>query len=779
MGSRRSKEDDVNRISISIYVTNFPENFSAKELFQSCKQYGHVVDSFIPRKRTKEGKRFGFVRFINVFNVDRLVNNLCTIWVGQFKLHANKARFQRATLNKGQGADHKKVANSLVPHMGFMDVLCLMLNRIKMNCGPLTNLKNGLMNEGFVELESLVSEIRQASFDINPDGRIVWVEIEGVPLKLWTLNTFKRIVTRWGNLIDTNDSDGNCFHSKRLCLFTKSISNIYENFKIIFRGKVYWIRAKEVPGWTPDLVEDSDEEELSDDDSLEEGMKNLESENDCSNSFEVPDTVFENEGGSKKDSSVDPFGLYPLLNKKTKDKKHKESGTNSSPKFPPGFTPNNDNDDTGDKKSMNFLSLNIQGLAQKAKKDWAKELCVKNKVNFLAIQETKMEEIDLFSVRRCWGNSTFEHLHSNSILIRSRRFSSEAAHDYGRFPFDSFTIGFISRALMISSLQLGILPLLLTLMECVTWRDRFAKPSERRANIDMRFPKTISEDQSQDLEREVSKQEIKTAVWGCGTDKSPGPDGFSFGFYRHFWPVIEHDVYMAVNHFFIHGEIPPSCNHIYSFDPKVPDANLVRILEPISLMDDILQDLPRFCLTGRLCFGGHLLIEVQSAFIAERQMLDGPFILNEILQCKWRNWIQSCLTSSKGSILVNGCPTNEFQFYKGLKQGDPLSPFLFILVMESLHLSFQRIVNAGMFKGEWSDGNISTLIHVLKCFFHASGLKINLNKSKIMGINVESAQVIQAAAKLGCLVLKCPFYYLGTRVGGSMTRVQAWQEIVE
>ncbi|GKF56829.1 hypothetical protein Tco_0170366, partial [Tanacetum coccineum] len=80
MGSRRSKEDDVNHISISIYVTNFPENFSAKELFQSCKQYEHVV--------------------------------------GQFKLHANKARFQRATLNKGQGADHKKVANSPRPNSG-------------------------------------------------------------------------------------------------------------------------------------------------------------------------------------------------------------------------------------------------------------------------------------------------------------------------------------------------------------------------------------------------------------------------------------------------------------------------------------------------------------------------------------------------------------------------------------------------------------------------------------------------------------------------------------
>ncbi|GJY85879.1 RNA-directed DNA polymerase, eukaryota, reverse transcriptase zinc-binding domain protein [Tanacetum coccineum] len=311
--------------------------------------------------------------------------------------------------------------------------------------------------------------------------------------------------------------------------------------------------------------------------------------------------------------------------------------------------------------------------------------------------------------------------------------------------------------------------------------DRFAKPSERRANIDKRFPKTISEDQSQDLKREVSKQEIKTAVWG-GLWQDKSPDLLSS------W--------------------------------KYHTTNIAKILRLVNVLGDIVN-------------------EVQSAFIAERQMLDGPFILNEILQwctkkkkktlifkvdfekafdsirwdflddvlkefgfrCKWRNWIQSCLTSSKGSILVNGCPTNEFQFYKGLKQGDPLSPFLFILVMESLHLSFQRIVNAGMFKGivldqslclshmfyaddaiflgEWSDGNISTLIHVLKCFFHASGLKINLNKSKIMGINVESAQVIQAAAKLGCLVLKCPFYYLGTRVGGSMTRVQAWQEIVE
>nr|GEY96205.1 nucleotide-binding alpha-beta plait domain-containing protein [Tanacetum cinerariifolium] len=72
MGSHRTKEDDMAKISTSIYITNFSETCSAKDLFNTCKQCGHVVDDFIPSKRSKARKRFGFVRFINVFNVERL-----------------------------------------------------------------------------------------------------------------------------------------------------------------------------------------------------------------------------------------------------------------------------------------------------------------------------------------------------------------------------------------------------------------------------------------------------------------------------------------------------------------------------------------------------------------------------------------------------------------------------------------------------------------------------------------------------------------------------------
>nr|GEX67369.1 RNA-directed DNA polymerase, eukaryota, reverse transcriptase zinc-binding domain protein [Tanacetum cinerariifolium] len=65
-GSQRSKEGDVQKISTSVFVTNFPDGYGAKDLWNTCKLYGHVVDVFIPDRRTKAGKRFGFVRFIKV-----------------------------------------------------------------------------------------------------------------------------------------------------------------------------------------------------------------------------------------------------------------------------------------------------------------------------------------------------------------------------------------------------------------------------------------------------------------------------------------------------------------------------------------------------------------------------------------------------------------------------------------------------------------------------------------------------------------------------------------
>ncbi|GJT45441.1 RNA-directed DNA polymerase, eukaryota [Tanacetum coccineum] len=369
---------------------------------------------------------------------------------------------------------------------------------------------------------------------------------------------------------------------------------------------------------------------------------------------------------------------------------------------------------------------------------------------------------------------------------------------------------------------------------------RFCKPDDMRATLTMEFPNRLHPDQSRDLEMSVSNEEIKKAVWECGTDKAPGPDGFTFGFFRHFWYIVEKDVCNAVSYFFTHDDLPIGCNSSFiALIPKIPDANLVKDFRPISLIGSVYKIIAKILSNRLVNVLGGIVSEVQSAFVANRQILDGPFILNEVIQwckakkkqtlifkvdfekaydsvrwdflddvlCKfgfgdkWRRWIQCCLQSSRGSIILNGSPTEEFEFGKGLKQGDPLSPFLFILIMESLHLSFQRVVDAGLFHGvklrdtvtlshlfyaddavfvgQWSQRNISTLTHVLKCFHKASGLKINMCKSKILGIHVNNDNISRAAEDLGCQVLKLPFSYLGSMVGGRMHRLHSWDDTVD
>ncbi|GKF74740.1 RNA-directed DNA polymerase, eukaryota [Tanacetum coccineum] len=154
---------------------------------------------------------------------------------------------------------------------------------------------------------------------------------------------------------------------------------------------------------------------------------------------------------------------------------------------------------------------------------------------------------------------------------------------------------------------------------------------------------------------------------------------------------------------------------------------MVKDFRPISLVGSLYKIISKILANRLVGVLSDIVSDVQSAFIAERRILHGPFILNEVLRwCKvkkkqalifkvlskfgfgdkWRKWIQACLMTSRGSILINGSPTKEFQFGKGLKQGDPLALFLFIMIMESSHLSFQRVVKAGMFQGLHLGGEV-------------------------------------------------------------------------
>nr|GEW02517.1 RNA-directed DNA polymerase, eukaryota, reverse transcriptase zinc-binding domain protein [Tanacetum cinerariifolium] len=139
-------------------------------------------------------------------------------------------------------------------------------------------------------------------------------------------------------------------------------------------------------------------------------------------------------------------------------------------------------------------------------------------------------------------------------------------------------------------------------------------------------------DLKEDLERIISKEEVKRAMRDCGIDKSSGPDGFSFSFYRHFWPIIEKDVFKAVEYFFKYGDIPNRCNsNFIALIPKILVANMVKDFRPISLIESLYKIIAKILANRLVGVLGDIVNEVQYAFVADRQILDGPFILEEVL----------------------------------------------------------------------------------------------------------------------------------------------------
>ncbi|GJY43978.1 RNA-directed DNA polymerase, eukaryota [Tanacetum coccineum] len=315
---------------------------------------------------------------------------------------------------------------------------------------------------------------------------------------------------------------------------------------------------------------------------------------------------------------------------------------------------------------------------------------------------------------------------------------------------------------------------------------------------------------SMGMECDVSYDEVKGVVWDCGTNKSPGPDGFSFEFSHKYWSFIDQDIFMAVKDFFMNGCFPRGCNSSFiTLIPKIQDAKFVKDFRPISLIGSVYKIIAKI-LANLLCLVlPYLISEFQSAFVSNRQILDSPFILNELISwCKHTNFngmifkvdFEKAFDSVKWDYLDETLKAFGFGQKWCLKQGDPLSHFLFILIMEMLHLSFMRILNVGLyngislndsftishlfyaddvvFVGEWNDTNIYTLLNVLKCFYLASGLKINLHKSKLMGIGVNTSVVETAANLISCSILSSPFNYLGVKVGSNMSRISSWDDVV-
>ncbi|KAL4592668.1 hypothetical protein LXL04_005671 [Taraxacum kok-saghyz] len=315
--------------------------------------------------------------------------------------------------------------------------------------------------------------------------------------------------------------------------------------------------------------------------------------------------------------------------------------------------------------------------------------------------------------------------------------------------------------------------------------NKFHESCQQRPKLINSNFRQLSVEDKNALERPLDSEEIKEAIWNCGSDKAPGPDGFTFKFIKHFWTLMQGDFMKFVKHFEESGSFVRGSNSSFiSLLPKVKDPLSLQDFRPISLIGCVYKIIAKALANKLKLVVGSVIVDFDKSF----DSINWDYLDSVMQQMgfgdKWRRWIKGCISSARASVILNGSPTKEFPVTKGVRQGDPLSPFLFVIAMEGLNIIMNsaiqnsiyhgvKLPNDGpsvshlfyaddaIFMGEWTNANFTNLARMLRCFHAASGLRVNFHKSKVFGIGVSSSEVDRCARTLGCDAASLPFTYLG------------------
>ena len=308
--------------------------------------------------------------------------------------------------------------------------------------------------------------------------------------------------------------------------------------------------------------------------------------------------------------------------------------------------------------------------------------------------------------------------------------------------------------------------------------------------------RVVNSEMNQYLLAEFTKSEVDIALKQMSPLKAPRPDGLPPIFFQHYWDKIGGDVVKAVLTWLNSNTICPSFNHTYiTLIPKVKCPQKVTEFHPIALCN-ILCKLVSKVLANRLKkLLPDIISESQSAFQSDKAISNSILVAFESLnhmkhkkvgktgfmamkldmskaydRVEWNflcrlmekmgfedRWIQliyGCISSVSYSILVNGEPHGDIKPTRGLRQGDPLSPYLFLLVSEGLNGLIQQAMTAGDLRGFslcrngprishlfFADDTllfcraelreVQTIQNILQKYELASGQKINSSKTTL------------------------------------------------